>query len=72
MKQLCDELQRPNICCVGDVNSGATNIFGNSDYGMFYYPRTHLHTLVMRTTQLLGLIILSHLLQCIKQCLRKC
>ena len=28
MKQLCDDLQCPNICFVGDFNAGATNTFG--------------------------------------------
>ena len=28
MKQLCEELQCPNICFVGDFNAGATNTFG--------------------------------------------
>ena len=28
MRQLCDELQCPNICFVGDFNTGATNTFG--------------------------------------------
>ena len=27
-KQLCEELQRPNICCVGDFNAGVTNTIG--------------------------------------------
>ena len=28
LRQLCEELQSPNICFVGDVNAGATNTFG--------------------------------------------
>ena len=28
MRQLCEELQCPNICFVGDFNAGATNTFG--------------------------------------------
>ena len=28
LSQLCDELQCPNICFVGDFNAGTTNIFG--------------------------------------------
>ena len=28
MKQLCEELQCPNICFVGDFSAGATNTFG--------------------------------------------
>ena len=27
MKQLCEELQCPNFCFVGDFNAGATNTF---------------------------------------------
>jgi len=62
MKQLCDELQCPNMFC-GDFNAGVTNTFGGvielcieNDFIIFDYallPRTHLHTLVMHTTQLL-------------------
>ena len=28
LRQLCEELQCPNICFVGDFNAGTTNIFG--------------------------------------------
>jgi len=28
MKQICDELQCPNICFVGDFNAGVTNTSG--------------------------------------------
>ena len=29
LRQLCEELQCPNICFVGDFNAGATNTFGD-------------------------------------------
>ena len=62
LRQLCEELQCPNICFVGDFNAGTTNTFGSlledfcmeHDFIMHYYPRTHSHTLVMHTTQLRG------------------
>jgi len=68
MKQLCVELQYPHICFVRDFHAGATNIFVGlledfcmendfniSDYALLRcYRRTHSHTLVMHTTQLLG------------------
>ena len=65
LRQLCEELQCPNICFVGDFNAGSTNTFGGlledfvwklilSFLIMQYYPRIHSHTLVMLTTQLLG------------------
>ena len=38
---------------------------------MYYFPRTPVRTLVTHTTQLLGLTILSHPFQCIKQCLHR-
>ena len=36
MTELCQELQCPNICFVGDFNAGATNTFGYllEDFGI--------------------------------------
>jgi len=64
MKQLCRELNCPKICFVGDFHAGVTYTFGvllenfcdENDFiipTMHYYSRTHSHTLVMHTTQLL-------------------
>jgi len=63
LRQLCEELQCPNVCFVGHFNAGATNAFGGllenfcieNDFiiSNYYYPRIHSHTLVMYTTQLL-------------------
>ena len=65
LRQLCEELQCPNICFVGTstlepqihlVVCWKTFVWKMilSFLIMHYYPRTYSHTLVMHTTQLLG------------------